>query len=124
MAPYSSVATKSNPTLVALIHDLKKRAQANGAPIWKDVAQRLEGPTRGQAAVNVSTLERHLAAQETAVVPGKLLAAGTLNKPLTVAAVAFSEGARVKVTKAGGSCVSIQELAQKNPKGTKVRIIG
>lgn len=124
MAPYSSVATKSNPALVELIHHLKQRAQEQEAPIWKDVAQRLSGPTRGQAAVNVSTLERNLAPKDVAVVPGKLLAAGSLTKPVTVAAWAFSEGARSKVTKAGGKCLTIRELAQQSPKGTKVRIIG
>jgi large subunit ribosomal protein L18e len=122
--PQSSVATKSNPALVALIHDLKKRAQQHDAPVWKVVAQRLAGPTREQAAVNLSTLERHLAKSEVAVVPGKVLAAGTLTKPVTVAAYAFSEGARSKVTKAGGQCLTLAELAQKNPSGSKVRIIG
>ena len=124
MAPQSSVATKSNPGLVALIHDLKRRAQADDAPIWKDVAQRLAGPTRRQAAVNLSTLERTLAAKDVALVPGKVLAAGALTKPVTVAAWAFSEGAREKVAKAGGKCLTIPELAKQNPKGTKVRILG
>lgn len=122
--PQSSVETKSNPTLVALIHDLKKRAQANDAPVWKDVALRLEGPTRAHAAVNLSTLERTLAAKDVALVPGKLLAAGAITKPVTVAAYAFSAGARTKIKTAGGTCLTIPELAQQNPKGTKVRIIG
>lgn len=124
MAPQSNVATKSNPALVRLIHDLKARAQKDDAPIWKDVAVRLAGPTRSQTTVNVSTLQRNLQDRDVAVVPGKLLAAGAITKPVTVAAFAFSEGARTKVTKAGGKCLTIPELAQQNPKGTNVRIIG
>lgn len=124
MAPQSSVATKTNPLLADLIHDLKRRAKEHEAPVWKDIAVRLGGPTRRQAAVNVSELERHLAAQEVAVVPGKVLAAGGLTKPVTVAAFAFSGGARAKIQGAGGQCLSIQELAQQNPKGSNVRIIG
>lgn len=124
MAPQSNVATKTNPGLVSLIHELKKHAQQHDAPIWKDVAQRLAGPTRGRVVVNLSTLERNLAAKEAAIIPGKLLSAGSLTKPLTIAAFAFSEGARAKVKAAGGTCVTIPELAKQNPKGTKVRIIG
>jgi large subunit ribosomal protein L18e len=122
--PFSSVATKTNPALQGLIHDLKRRAQAQEAPVWKDVALRLEKPTRQQATVNLSTLERALAKGETAVVAGKVLSAGTLTKPVTVAAWGFSSGARMKIEAAGGSCLSIPELAQKNPSGSKVRIIG
>jgi large subunit ribosomal protein L18e len=124
MAPQSSVSTKSNPVLVELIHTLKQRAQEQDAPVWKDVAQRLEKPTRRQPAVNVSLLERHLAAKDMAVIPGKLLSSGSLTKPITVAALSFSEGARVKVTQAGGKCLSIAELAKQNPTGAKVRILG
>jgi large subunit ribosomal protein L18e len=124
MAPQSNVATKSNPSLVALIHDLKRRAQEQKAPVWKEVAERLSGPTRQQAVVNISRLDRHLADRDVAVVPGKVLSAGSIDKPVTVAAYAFSEGARAKLTKAGGKCLTLQELAQQNPQGTKVRIIG
>lgn len=124
MAPQSSVSTKSNPALVELIHALKQRAQEQDAPVWKDVAQRLEKPTRRQAAVNLSRLERNLAAKDTAVVPGKVLSSGTLTKPVTLAALSFSEGARAKVTQAGGTCLTIAELAKQNPQGARVRIIG
>lgn len=122
--PQSSVATKRNPALVALIHDLKKRSLEHDAPLWRTIADRLEKPTRQQAAVNLSRLDRHLANGETAVVPGKVLSSGTLTKPITIAAYAFSEGARAKVQQAGGKCLTIPELASKTPKGTKVRIIG
>ena len=33
---------KTNPMLVALIQNLKKKANENDAPIWKDIATRLE----------------------------------------------------------------------------------
>ncbi|HEV8359267.1 MAG TPA: 50S ribosomal protein L18e [Candidatus Thermoplasmatota archaeon] len=122
--PHSNVATKTNPALVALIHDLKKRALEQQAPVWRDVAVRLAKPTRQHAAVNLSRLERNLAQGETALVPGKVLAAGAITKPVTIAAWAFSEGARAKVQEAGGHCLTIPELAAKNPKGSKVRIIG
>src|SRR3989338_2987993 len=115
---------KTNPALVALIQDLKKRSWSVDAPIWRDIALRLEGPNRNWAQVNVSKLDRILNEGETAIVPGKLLATGTLTKKINVAAFGFSEEARAKVTKAGGKCFSIVELAQANPKGTGVKILG
>lgn len=124
MAPQSSVATKTNPALAALIHDLKRRAGEQQAPIWRDVAVRLEKPTRRQATVNLSTLERSLQKGETAIVAGKVLSAGSITKPVTVAAWGFSDAARAKIAAAGGSALSIAELAQKNPSGSKVRILG
>lgn len=124
MAPESSVATKRNPQLVALIHDLKKRAQEHQAPVWRDVANRLAGPTRRQVAVNLSELQRNLHDRDIAVVPGKVLASGNISKPVTVAAFGFSAGAKAKLEQAGGKALSISELAQQNPSGAKVRIIG
>lgn len=124
MAPQSSVATKSNPALVELIHGLKKAAQDHDAPVWKTVAERLEKPTRRQPAVNLSRLERHAQARDTIVVPGKVLGSGTLSKPLTVAAFSFSEDARAKVTQAGGKCLTIAQLAKDKPNGAGVRILG
>lgn len=58
------------------------------------------------------------------VVPGKVLGAGKMDHPIHVAAFAFSDQARQKILKAKGKCLSILELAKKNPKGTNVKIIG
>ena len=60
---------------------------------------------------------------ETAIVPGKVLSEGELTKKITVAAWQFSEKAKEKINKVG-KAVSIKELIKKNPKGSKVRIIG
>lgn len=115
---------KTNPVLVDLIGRLKKTGWDQEAPIWRDIALRLEKPTKRRVEVNLSRLERSLNDGETALVPGKLLAAGELTKRVDVAAYAFSESARAKVQAAGGKCLSIEELAKANPKGTKVRIVG
>ncbi|MGQ0534943.1 MAG: 50S ribosomal protein L18e [Methanobacteriota archaeon] len=114
---------KSNPALLALIQGLKKASAEKEAPIWRDIARRLEGPARNWAEVNVSKIDRVAAAGDTAIVPGKVLAAGTLTKKVDVAAFRFSADARAKVTAAGGKCMSIDELARTNPSGTNVRIV-
>ena len=56
--------------------------------------------------------------------PGTVLGNGEVTKKLTVAALRFSGSARQKIEKAGGSCLSISEVAEKHAKGMGVRIIG
>lgn len=115
---------KSNPKLVGLIQHLKDASRANEAPIWRDIALRLEGPARNWAEVNIGKLNRYASEGETVVVPGKLLGAGEIAKKVTVAAYRFSGQAREKVEKAGGKNMSIEELVAANPGGSKVRIMG
>ena len=68
---------KSNPALVGLIHELKAAGRENEAPIWRDIALRLERPSRNWAQVNVSKLV-HVRDGEHAIVPGKLLGTGDI----------------------------------------------
>lgn len=115
---------KTRPALVALVQDLKKRSWTADAPIWRDVAKRLEKPTKARVAVNLSRLERVLGENEIALVPGKLLAAGSVTRPIKVAAFAFSQSAKSKVEAAGGRCYTITQLATEVPSGKNVRIVG
>jgi len=57
------------------------------------------------------------------VVPGKVLGAGNLDHPVSVAAFSFSTQARLKISKARGKCLSISELIEVNPKGSNVKIM-
>lgn len=115
---------KTDPNLVALIFDLKAANRENGAAIWRDIAKRLEKPKRNWAEVNLSNLERNTKDGETILVPGKVLAAGSIDKKLTVAAYSFSEKALAEIEGAGGKGMTIRELMEENPKGSNVRIMG
>lgn len=115
---------KTNPNLVTLIQHLKDAGRTNEAPVWRDIALRLEGPASNWAEVNISRLDRHASENETVIIPGKLLGSGEIDKKLTVAAYRFSGQAREKIAKAGGQNLSIEELLVKNPTGSKVRIMG
>jgi large subunit ribosomal protein L18e len=42
---------------------------------------------------------------------------------VVIAALNFSTQAAVKIEKAEGTCLSIEELLKKNPRGTGVRIL-
>ncbi len=115
---------KTNPQLITLINELKKTAKEKEAPIWKDIALRLEKPLRNWAEVNLEKIDKHVNEKETAVVPGKVLSTGNLNKKISIAAWSFSEKTREKIKKSGGKTLTIKELLEKNPEGKNIRIMG
>lgn len=115
---------KTNQALTSLISDLKKKAYENKAPIWKDIARRLERPAQSWSEVNIRRLAQHTKKNDVVIVPGKLLGSGNVDFPVTVAAFSFSESAKNKIAKAGGKSLTIQDLVDKYPSGKGVRIIG
>jgi len=106
----------------SLIMEIKAVNRGN-SKFWNRIVYELERPSRKRKVVNISHLERHTKENEIIVVPGKVLANGTIKHKLTVAAFGFSQQARDKINKAGVS-ISLYDLLKKNPKGQGVRIIG
>jgi len=117
--------TKStNPQVLQLIRYLKKQSREKDAAIWLDVAEKLSKPSRQRIVVNLSKLNRYTGKSGTIVVPGKVLASGTLDHAVTVAAFDASDKAKEKIAAAKAKYLSIIELVEKNPQGSNVTIIG
>ena len=114
----------TNPELIALIRDLKKKSRENQTELWRYLAERLSGSKRSRIAVNVSRLNRYTKEGDTIAVPGKVLGAGKADHPMTIAAFAFSARAQAKIQKAKGNCLSIRDLMEKNPSGKNVKVMG
>jgi len=114
----------TNPILLSLIHELKKRGNEQTVNLWKRVASDLEKPTRQRRVVNLSSISRYTKENETIVVPGKVLGSGNLEHKLTISAFQFSDGAREKIEKVGAKIVPLTELSKENPSGKGIRIIG
>ncbi|QSZ67740.1 50S ribosomal protein L18e [Methanofollis aquaemaris] len=114
---------KTNPRLTHLIATLKDTARENDAKVWRAIAQNLESPSRNYAEVNIGKINRYAQDGETILVPGKVLGSGVLNQKVSVAALNFSESAISKINGLEGSCMTIEELVQTNPKGSGVRIL-
>jgi large subunit ribosomal protein L18e len=57
------------------------------------------------------------------VVPGKILASGALDHPVTVASFEASDSAKAKLQAAKSKYITIQELLEENPQGSNVKII-
>jgi large subunit ribosomal protein L18e len=117
-------AKTTNPELIEQIRFLKRQSRENKVKVWRDIAEKLAKPNRNRVAVNLSRLNRYTSKNETAVVPGKVLGAGEMNHPITIAAFAYSEKAKEKIKAVNGKCLSFSDLIKKNPKGSNVKIIG
>ncbi len=113
----------TNMQLRKLIVELKRLAAKQKVRLWKAVAEELEAPTRKRREVSVESISRHARANETVIVPGKVLSNGEMRQKTTVAAFKFSKSAEEKIN-ASGKALSIQELMKANPKAQKVRILG
>lgn len=120
----AKITKKTNPMLIALIQELKKQSNENDVQIWKDIAVRLEKSSKNWPEVNLDRISKYTNEKETALIPGKVLSTGALTKKVSIAAWSFSEKSEEKIKKAGGKCISIEELLKANPKGKDIRILG
>jgi large subunit ribosomal protein L18e len=117
-------STRSNPHLCKSVGFLTKTANENDAKIWKYVADCLSKTRRKRISVNLSRINRHTEKGQIVAVPGKVLGAGLLRHPVTVAAFEFSATAKEKIRNARGKYLTINELVKKNPKGSNVKVVG
>lgn len=121
------MAKRTGPTnaqLQGTIALLRKQSIEQRVGIWKRIADELEMPTRKRVIVNLYRIDKHTKSNESIIVPGKVLGTGALSHKVNIAAWSFSGSAVEKVKKASGSCMSIVEAVQKNPKGQNLRIMG
>lgn len=114
---------KTNPRILKLIDDLKAKSREQNVGIWRDIAMRLDKPTRHYAETNLSKINRYSKENETVIVPGKVLGTGNIDHPVTVAALNFSMTAEQLIANAKGKCLSIEQLMETNPTGKGVRIL-
>ncbi|MEW5937779.1 MAG: 50S ribosomal protein L18e [Candidatus Thermoplasmatota archaeon] len=114
---------KMDANLVQLIAHLKKASHEHDAPIWRDIARRLEKPSSRWAEVNIGEIERNARDGDVIAIPGKLLGAGAIRKAVTVAPVRWSAPAKLRIESAGGKVIPLQELIAMNPKGARVLLM-
>lgn len=113
----------TNIYLKRLIEELRKKSFEIKAPIWLEIAKKLEKPRRKKIEINLSDIDRNTKKGDTIIVPGIVLASGELTKSVTIAAWRFSQTAEKKIKKSKGKCLTIEDLMKENPKGRGVKII-
>ncbi|MFQ6063236.1 MAG: 50S ribosomal protein L18e [Methanosarcinales archaeon] len=114
---------KTNIRLIKLINDLKTQSREQKVKIWRDIAKRLEKPTRNYAEVNLSKINRYTSEGGIVLVPGKVLGSGSLDHSIIVAALNFSDKAATKIKNSGGEYLTIEQLVDRNPTGSGVKIM-
>jgi len=106
---------------LGLIEYLKK--EGKDQPIWARIAEDLGKSRKNRSEVNLDKINQFTKPKDTVVIAGKILANGELDHEVTIACYKASSSAKDKVEKVKGSLISIKELVEKNPKGTRVIIL-
>ncbi len=112
-----------NKEIEKTIRELKTAKKKTGQSIWGALAEELDKPKRIRVDVNLSSINRLTKEGEIAAIPGKVLAAGILEHPVTVAAYSFSEEAKEKIKAAGGVVKTLSELVAEGVDPSKVKLI-
>lgn len=108
-----------NEPLRALIEKLKERQAVTKENVWGSIAEALNRPRRKSFEIELSKLDKY---EGMVVVPGIVLGAGTVSKPMEVYAIRFTKPARAGIEKAGGKCRLMQDvLGLKVP--SEIRIV-
>jgi large subunit ribosomal protein L18e len=115
------IGLKTDPDVIELIGELKIAGREKN--IWRDVAERLEKPRGQRPQINVGKIADEIKGDEIALVPGKVLGAGEINRSVRVAALSFSDMAYQKLLESGSEAISIGELLRSNPEVSKIRIL-
>ncbi|MHA1720133.1 MAG: 50S ribosomal protein L18e [Promethearchaeota archaeon] len=102
---------------------LARRLWKTKRPIWRDVSKRLMAPQKNRVEKNLGDISRIVKDGDIIIVPGKILANGTLDKKITIACYAISKSAAKKLDASESERISIDELVKKHPSGKGVRII-
>ena len=98
---------------------LEKEGRKSKKAFWKDMAARLKKPRRNKVKVNIWKLNKlsNKLGKKFLFVPGKVLGFGSVEKPMNVIALQFSEAAAKKIAEKGKAITVAEALNQKvNPK--------
>ena len=106
---------KTNEQLRNLVILLKKQEGK-----WLLVAELLARPRRKSIKVNIDKINRLTKKDSIAVVPGKVLGKGVIDKKISIAAFSFSKEAEKKLKSCRCELLSIEKLLEKKPKNFKI----
>ena len=112
-----------NPDLSETIRFLKVKAREEKSKIWRVAADQLSRPRSSRASLDLNHISRASTANGVVLVPGKVLGDGVLQHPVVIGAFHFSQTAKAKIERSGGTCVTIKELVSKYPKGSNIQIL-
>ncbi len=108
---------KTNPLLVETIISSKKNDK------WIEVAGLLSKPKSSWINLNLDEISKNKKAGDIAVIPGKVLSQGEIEKKIKIVAFSFSEKAKEKLSKSKIEFSTILEEIKKNPEAKGIQIM-
>jgi len=102
-----------------LINQLRKAKR----PVWARVREILLQPKRREVEVNLYKLSQVTEANDTVIVPGKVLAIGKLTHPLTVAYVEASTAAVKGLEDSQSKFMTLQAFLDKHADAKNIKIV-
>ena len=112
-----------NKELERTIEELKANYRKTGQSLWAALSDELNRSKRKRNSVNLSQINRLTKEGDIAAVPGKVLASGTLDHQVTIAAFSFSDAALDKIKTFNSEAKTITQLATEGVELSKVKII-
>merc|ERR1711990_139766 len=103
-----------------------KNKQRTDSKFTKTVLRRLVASRTNRPPLSLSKIIKHLGKSNRIAVTVSTVTddARVLEVPkLTVAALRFTESARARITKAGGKCLTLDELVMQAPSGTNTLLL-
>ncbi len=98
---------------------IKRAVRKSKAKIWMTVLKRLAH----REEMNLGRLSKFTSEGQVIIVPGKVLAGGLIDHPITIGAKSFSRPARRKIIGAGGHVLTIEGIIEAYPDGKGVRLL-
>ena len=103
---------------------LAKHGKATKANFWKDASEAVLASRKNRPVVSIGTISKNSKEGANVIVPGKVLASGSLSHKVTVAALSFSEGAKKKIVESGGRCVLLSDFMENSKDVKGVLVLG
>jgi large subunit ribosomal protein L18e len=121
-------APKTKNVYVKLLEKLYSFISRRGeSKFAATILKRLRASRINTPPISISRLARYMKGKEgkIAVIVGGVTNDNRLLElpSLTIAAMRFTETARARITKAGGECITLDQLALRSPKGTNTVLL-
>jgi len=91
--------------------------------IWRAVSKILQKPRRNLAEINLMRLNKLTQKGDIVVIPAKVLGIGNMDHEITAGVFKISKLAYAKMKKANCNIMSLEELLEKYPFGSGIKII-
>lgn len=119
---------RTGPTNIrtrAMVVHMEKHAKKTKEGAYAVLSELVNVPARQRAEVNLSHLNELATTykDKVFVVPGSVLAKGTLTHPVHVAALRFSGSAAKKITDAKGKAMLLEELVSDKVAAKKIMLV-